>query len=224
MWIRLLGRSRPLQRRSFCPCTSGFLLYHRLRLFSPGFSFSVLLPLRLPPVFFLPTRNSFKIMQIRYPCHYFLALPRREANFCTNRSALKINVGWRHFILREKTIDRLPVVFSYWTTIENAFTRIPRSSSRFMHGRDKEPPWFQDCTRVLIPIQRNGNFRKKKKENKRRYKDSLRLYVRRAVHGPEIDNSLADNVVSTTGNPLKIPFAIIRNNWWKMLGKINLRL
>lgn len=96
MWIRLLGRSHPLQRRSFCPCTSGFLLYHRLRLFSPGFSFSVLL------LFFLPTRNSFKIMQIRHPCHYFLAPPRREANFCTNRSALKINVGWRHFIPREK--------------------------------------------------------------------------------------------------------------------------
>lgn len=63
--------------------------------------------------FFLPTRNSFKIMQIRHPCHYFLAPPRREANFCTNLSALKINVGWRHFILKEKTIDRHPVVFRY---------------------------------------------------------------------------------------------------------------
>lgn len=67
-----------------------------------------LLRLRLPPpplfflVFFLPARNSFKIMQIRHPCHYFLAPTRREANFCTNRSAPKINVGWRYFILREK--------------------------------------------------------------------------------------------------------------------------
>lgn len=132
MWIRLLGRSHPLQRRSFCPFTSGFLLYHRLRLFSPGFSFFVLPPPPpLPsssssPVFFLPTWNSFKIMQIRYPCHYFLA-PRREANFCTNRSALKINVGWRHFILKEKRSIATP---SYLAIERPSRTLLPRFYDR----------------------------------------------------------------------------------------------
>jgi len=169
MWIRLLGRSHPLQRRSFCPCTSGFLLYHRLRLLSPSFFF-ILLP-SFFPVFFLPSRNSFKIMQIQHPCHYFLALPRREANFCTNRSAPKINVGWRHFIL--KTIDPRPIVFRYWTTIENAFTRVLRSSSRFMRGHGIKNFGFHVAL-VLISIQRNGNFLKR--ENGR-YKDILWLYV-----------------------------------------------
>lgn len=79
------------------------------------------------PVSFLLTRNSFKIMQIRHPCHYFFALPRREANFCTNRSALKINVGWRHFILREKRSIAAP---SYLGIERLSRTLLPRFYDR----------------------------------------------------------------------------------------------
>lgn len=115
--------------------------------------FSVLHPFF--PISFLLTRNFFKIMQIRHPCHYFFALPRREANFCTNRSALKINVGWRHFILREKRSITAPSYLGIERLSRMLLPQVLRSSSRFMRWPwDKEPLWFSHCTRVLIPIQR----------------------------------------------------------------------
>lgn len=153
MWIRLLGRSPSPSRRTFCPCRSGLLLYRRLRFFSLSLSLlRLLLLFFLFFVFFLPTRNSFKIMQIRHPCHYFLAPPRREANFCTNLSALKINVGWRHFILKKKTIDRRPIVFRYWTAIEKTlYPGSLRTSGRFIRvHRMKNNLWFRSST--LYPV------------------------------------------------------------------------
>lgn len=73
----------------------------------------------------------------------FLPLPRREANFCTNRSALKINVGWRHFILREKRSiaarSHLGIERLSRTLLPGRFTIVQQI---YASPWDKEPPWL----------------------------------------------------------------------------------
>lgn len=131
------------------------LLYHRplpspfsLRPLFPRLLFLLPFPLRFPPApsraLPLPLSLLTDTELLRdYADPTFLppfscAVPAREANFCINRSAPKINVGWRerHFISRRRS-DRSPVpsYLDIGTAIESAFIRILRSSGKFIRGR-----------------------------------------------------------------------------------------